>query len=659
MLGISKKALRESILSNHITNARFLSEKVDEFIEKLRDKLLFLVNSQSILTLDDKGKQALIQSLVTSTKCFISVAMVNSKGEEFLKTYNPEYKDEAVIKDLSDSSLFREAKNSPSIGSIYKFKGEPRLDIVYPLGNEYIAITVSLKELWDRVKNISMGREAVAFIVDKDGRVLVHPDTTMEGVKYDIPPVKAVIARESFGSLEYITDGKRMVGAFVPIESMGWGVVTQQAYKYAFDAAIRMRKNAYSWIVAVFFIAVIISRILARNLSRPVINLIEGARMVSKGEFPEIKKVNTGDELQDLSLTFNNMVKSLKKFNDLQVDKIINERTKTESIIFSIDDGIVLTDFKGRLMLVNERAMELMEISEHPKEGNFIIDYIKNKKIRSIFDDVKEIELDLSEEGPRRIIKAITDEVKTKNGKSLGLMRVIRDITLEKEIDEMKDRFLHSVTHDLKNPLSAIVGMTDLLKKNRGPDITDIEKKYYDILKNETERLMGIINDILDLAKLESGKLRIDMTTFELNQVIKEVIETFKVQAESNEIEMNTEFHADEIEVIADTKLIKRVIVNLVGNALQHTYRKGRVTVSTRLKEKNAEVCISDTGKGIPEDMLGRVFDRFQQVEGQSKGGTGIGLNIVREIIEAHGKKVWVESEFGQGASFTFEVSLV
>ena len=656
MIGINRESLTESIRHNHIITARFLSREIDAFILSLREKLLFLISSQSLQALDYQSKEVLVKSFLSSSDDFITVSMVSSDGEEFIKTYHPDYAGEAVIKNISKTELFKQARKGPAVSEVYKVAGEPRMDIIYPLGQEFIFITLTLKGLWNEIKGVDIGKKGVAFLVDSEGRLLAHPNPSLEGGVHNIPPVEAVLSRASLGSMEYETDGIMMVGAYSPVESMGWGIVTEQPYKFAYASAIRMRQNAIRWIIIAALAAISVAYFLARGLSNPILKLIAGAKAVAAGDFTRTIKVKSKDEVQLLAGTFNKMVKSLKKYNDMQVDKIVAERTKIKAVVFSIGDGIVLTDYDGKILLINDRAKNLLEIDKHPQEGDHIFGHIKRDELKKVFDGIKEVEIDMSSGDNKKFIKAISDEVATAKGVCIGKVRVIRDITLEKEIEAMKERFLHSITHDLKNPLAAIVGMSDLLKMLRGDNINDAEKKYFEVLRSEADRLTGMINDILNLAKLEAGKMDLDKKEFDFSEMLDKIKNTFTAQAQQSGIEIKTDLPAEPVKLNADSKLLTRVVINLLGNSLKYTPRKGIITLKVRRANGEVEAAIIDTGEGIPQEMCEKIFDRFQQIKGQSKGGTGIGLNVSKEIVEAHGGRIWAESEIGKGSEFKFTI---
>ncbi|MFC2048901.1 ATP-binding protein [Elusimicrobiota bacterium] len=655
MVKINMISQADSTRHNHASTAGFLAGSIDDFVRSLREKLLFLIKSQSVRTLSFTAKQTLIQSLLSSTEHFITVSMVNKTGEEFVKTYHPDYASEAEILNIYDRALFKKALKGPAISDVYQKKNEPRMDIIYPVGVDYIFITLTLKKLWNNIRGADIGKMGQVFLVDSEGKILAHPDSALEGKKIDIPTVRAVLSRASIGSMEFDIDGKKMVGSYAPVENMGWGIITQQPYEYAYESAIRGRKAAYQWIFIVIIVSVVVSYFFAKGLTNPIFTLIKGAGRVANGNFKEGVTIRTNDELQMLAKTFNEMVASLKKYSEIQVDKLLAEQTKTQAILFSIEDGIVLTDFEGRILLVNQRAKELLEFDFDPAEGDKIFQYISDRDdVKKIFETLKNYELDLSDDENRKIIQSVADEVKTSSGKIIGNMRIIRDITLERELEEIKEKFMHSITHDLKNPLAAIIGMSDLLRTLRGKQIEDSEKKYFDILKSEAERLLGMINDILHLAKLQSGTLKLNKRDFNLTGLLIIIKDTFSAQAEQVDVEIECP-DADEVYTVsADENLVRRVIINLLGNSMKYTPRGGKIQLLAEKKDRSILVSVKDNGEGMPTDMCEKIFDRFQQIKGQSRGGTGIGLNVSKEIVEAHGGKIWAESSPGQGSVFTF-----
>ncbi|MFH1416632.1 MAG: ATP-binding protein [Elusimicrobiota bacterium] len=657
MVNINKVTLEEAILYKHTNTAEFLAGGIDSFVMALREKLLFLISAQSIQTLDNRTKETLIKSLLSSSDYFISVSVLNAEGQEILKAYNQDYVEEAKIRDLAGSELFKKAAGGAAVGDVYENFSEPRIDVIYPVHNEYVYVSCTLAKLWKDIRDTSIGKKADVFLVDSSGKILCHTDPAMEGEISAIPPVRAVLERASLGSMEYGGEENRMVGAYAPVESMGWGMVTQQPYGFAYESAIEMRNNANRWIIIAIVLAVIVSYILAMGLTGPIFKLIKGASKVADGDFDSTVIVNTGDELEMLSDTFNSMVISLKNYDEMQIDRIIAEKTKTESIVFSIEDGIVLTDFNGKIMLVNDRARELLDIEKNPAEDDDIFDYIKGKELVEVFKDVREAEIELFSGEKRKVIKAITKDVMTTKGKNIGKMRIIRDITLEKEIEEVRDTFINSITHDLRNPISSMIGTLDIITNGMLGPVNEKQLEFLNNVKRSSKRLERLANDILDAAKVDAGRLELELEETDFREVVEEVVMFMQWEATERNQDLKSEFSGEFGRIFIDRDMLYRILINLVGNAMKFVPRGGSVTIKAVGKEEFIEVAIIDTGSGIPPEYIDRIFDKYQQVEGEMKRrGTGLGLFICKEVVRAHLGEIWAESEEDKGTSIIFRI---
>ena len=219
----------------------------------------------------------------------------------------------------------------------------------------------------------------------------------------------------------------------------------------------------------------------------------------------------------------------------------------------------------------------------------------------------------------------------------------------------MKDAFIHSITHDLRNPLTSMMGFMDMLAMKRAGPLTEKQEKYLDVMKKEATRLLGMINDILDVAKLESGRMQLNIEEIDINEVIKSSVQSMAGTAMKKGIKLVNKTEGI-IKVNADAKLLQRVLINLMGNSLNYTPSGGKVIVSSEDCGDRIRVCVADTGIGMPPEYCEKIFEKFTQIKGQSKGGTGLGLTVSKEIVEAHGGKIWAESEVGKGSQFYFEI---
>jgi len=669
MININRVALQDSILELHTHLAQSLAEKIDDYIDNLRAKLSFIITSQKIAQMSWQEKRVVLKSLLETSEDFVTISIVDSEGEEIIKVYNPRLEREPALRNLKEDKLFLKAlEGATDISPLYYVDDDPRLNVAYPLvGRQVIYIVVTLNKLWHKIYNTMIGRTGFAFLVDKEGKIIAHPEKKTAKNFEDatqLAIVQEVLSGRTVGSKEFVDQrGVEMVGAYAPVKRLGWGMVVQQAKDDAYISAIKMKQNAILWIIVSIFGAALVGFLTARGLSRPVLELIVGAEKVAEGDFTHKVLVRTHDELLTLADTFNFMTEKLKEYNDLQIDRIIAEKTKTEAVIYSIADGIVMTDFSGRIMLMNRQAREMLRLTGEDVIEKNLMDYIGDARIaqslREIMEErdktvVKEIDLSL---GPyRKFVKTGTNIVKTEKGKNLGVVTVLHDITLEKEIEKMKDDFVHSITHDLRSPMTSIRGFVEVLLDGSAGEINEEQKEFLKIIDVSSQKLLGMINNILDVAKLEAGKMKLNLMEFNPKETVERVIRIVEPQAVKSGVKLLTQGLDSLPSIRADCDLMERVIMNLVANAIKFTPSKGRVEIIGEDLPDKIQIAVADTGMGIPKDYLDKIFDKFQQV-GTDRGeerGSGLGLTIARYGVEAHLGKIWAESELGKGSKFSF-----
>ncbi len=203
-------------------------------------------------------------------------------------------------------------KKAPGVSYVYYKENKPRLDIIYPLEKNYIFITITLNNIWEDIKNTDIGNYAAVFLINDKGKVLAHLDKDKVDKKLDIPPVRAVLNRASVGTMDFIYDGVKTVSTFAPVKSMGWGIVIEQPFKYAYASTITVKNNAYRWIVITIVLAVLVVYLFARRFSGPILKVIEGAKKIGDGNLDTKVEIKSRDELGRLADRFNEMAKGLK-----------------------------------------------------------------------------------------------------------------------------------------------------------------------------------------------------------------------------------------------------------------------------------------------------------------------------------------------------------
>jgi len=674
-VNINKEALQTSILELHTQIAKSFSEKVDYHLQEIQNEIPYITQLLSVPELSFQIRDVALQSILDSHQNIASISLLDKEGREKVKVYNPLFEKQAKLLNMGQDREFLSIKSGAmqrSLSQVYYKDDKPFLNIFYSLNkNLNVLITLSLDSLWMELKNIHLGKTGYAFLVDSQGNVIAHKDKGLLFKKPDgILIIDQAIHSMSIGSSEYYNSRTRdeMIGAYAPARSFGWAVIVEQPKKEAYYSSILMQRQALYLIIGSIILSAGIAFLIARNLTRPVLELVKAADRIARHDFSTTVNLKTNDEMNDLISTFNVMTKELRRYEEMQVDKLLAEKTKTEAIIFSIADGIIMTDYEGKIQLVNHQARRMVGVEKEAVEGHVLWDYIKDEKISKTFSDIigqyKQTEetlhreIDLSSEDLFRFFKTTTKPVTTAKGEKLGVVTVVRDVTLEKEIERMKDDFMHSITHDLRNPMTSIRGFLKFLMDGIGGPLTDQQKKMIDTMDRASLRLMGLINDILDLAKLEAGRMDLQLADTSLVEISNRAVELLQPQIVKKSINVTVESSgagaAATPLIKADPQLIERVINNLVGNALKFTPENGKITIKVIDQPDKVEVNVLDTGEGIPPEYLDKVFDKFQQVAGQKKGGTGLGLTICKYIVDAHNGRIWVESKLKEGANFKF-----
>jgi PAS domain S-box-containing protein len=614
--------------------------------------------------------QRILRSMIASSEEFLTVSTVNDKGAEITKVYHPSLEGKVRLKDRSADETFIKAKDSGkfAISPLYYENNIPMLNVVYPFtGDVFLYIEASLARLLEKVQNTTIGKTGFAYMVNDQGRIVMHRDISralnFESVS-GLPVVKEVLSRHLVGSKEYLTgQGKRVIGAYAPVAALNWGVIVQQDKDEAYLSVTRMRKNALILLVTFVVLASVMSYLLTRNLTSPILKLTSDARTIAKGNFKVdavagwLKKVRIKDEMAELASTFITMTGELKRYTDMQADRM-------NAVLFSIADGIIMTDYSGRIMLSNRKAKELLGISpKESMENRNIQEMIKSAEISESLSEVRDKkenitkEINLSEKERPKFLRTDTSLVsQSESGEELGTVTVVRDITLEKELEQLKDDFIHSITHDLRSPMTSIRGFLEFLLDGSAGEVNEQQKEFLNIIDDSSGRLLNMINDILDVAKMEAGKMPMNIEEVNFADIAESVLQTLELQAKKDNVHLRFEKSNDIKNITADRNLITRTMTNLISNALKFTPEQGEVKLALEDKQDRVLVAVEDTGEGMPADYVSKIFDKFEQVKG-SKGrrkGTGLGLTITKYIVEAHEGRIWAESEQGKGSRFSF-----
>ena len=669
---VSQKGIQASVLELHTELAGNLAGQIDSYLKVSDEKILFAVGALR-QNMPWEQKQQILRSLIDTFPDVIDIAALNARGDEALKIYNPELSTGTALVNRAQEEGFRLASSEHrNVQIVSRSADGPRLLAYYPLTETVILrFAVSLRAFSELVKSKQVGGTGFAVIVDGKGAPLFYPPGNLsESDLASVPqwPIMAAARQsESLGSSEFRdAHGREWVGAYAPVPRMGWAAVILQPRDEAYFASIEMRRSARIAFIVVAFLALTASTFMARRLTSPLLSLTRAAEAVSHGTFDVAVSIKSRDEVQDLAETFNRMVTQLGKYAALQVDRLVAEQRKTKAILVTINDGILLTDNAARISLANARALNILVIDPAAAvEGKLLSEVAPASDLaaavaKSAREAKPESFLDVAvgPEKSRSYWRVRSFPVTLNDAEvSGGIVTSVSDVTFQKELDKMKDDFFHHITHDLRNPLGSVMGFVGLLLGGGAGELKPEQADIITSMQRSLSRQMGLINNILDISKMESGKITVQVKKISPAEVAGRSIAILGSLHSQKNLTVACTI-PPEMTLDGDGDLLERVITNILGNAIKYTPAKGAITISASDVDggKALRFCVTDTGPGIPKNYLTRVFEKFEQVTETRSGGTGLGLTITKAFVEAHLGRIWVESELGKGSQFYFDI---
>ncbi|MBD8025260.1 HAMP domain-containing protein [Ureibacillus sp. Re31] len=396
---------------------------------------------------------------------------------------------------------------------------------------------------------------------------------------------------------------------------------------------------------------------LSSRITWPLRKMREHAFELAKGRFDETLPTTQNDEIGQLAVAFNQMGRQLKH----HLEVINQEKEQLASVLTSMTDSVITFNRDRTILLSNPPADKLLQKwfigkkgqndSPIPKEVFEMLDHVLN------FEDKLEEDLEIGGSYYRITISPL----KNSELSIRGAIAVIRDMTEQSRLEKLRSDFIANVSHELRTPIAMLQGYSEALLD----DVVSDEEERSEmtrIIYDESQRMGRLVNDLLDLARMESGYTNLYKDDVPVVQVIERITQKFTQVAKERQVHLqfNTELSED-VQISMDEDRIEQVLTNLIDNAIRHTSKQGRVTVSLTQELSYAKIQVSDTGEGIPQDDLPYVFERFYKADKartRSKGGTGLGLAIAKNIVEAHKGNIHVDSVVGEGTTFTFYLPL-
>ena len=495
---------------------------------------------------------------------------------------------------------------------------------------------------------------------------------------------------------QHLTPQGRVIDVFVPLIRNGryYGVLGLgvNPNETALASAALTREVTVAVFISIWVLVILGAVFNALTITRPVKELLRGVRSIASGNFQARIALPVGGELGELLSGFNAMASQLEAYDEANIEELTAAQVKQQSLIATMADGAILLDAEGRIVLANPTSRRLFRWEGRNLEGQELVDELPDLlaiEVHAPLDalllngaDSEDLRCNVGE--PARTLRIVMQAVRDASGESLkGIAVTVQDLTREVELNAAQSRFISNVSHELRTPLFNIKSYVETLY-DLGDQLSEEEKReFLGVANAETDRLTRLVNDVLDLSRLESGRA-VQFEAMSLRPAMEQTLRTYRLNADEKQVRLELDVPAELPEVLGNWDLLLQVLDNLVGNALKFSRAGGILALraypwpdSCRVEPNPSHsedgpscqltsplprlrVEVADTGCGINQTDQERIFDRFYRVENavHTEVGTGLGLSIVRGILEKHGSKVQMASELEVGTTFWFDLPL-
>ncbi|NTV30988.1 PAS domain S-box protein [candidate division WWE3 bacterium] len=534
-----------------------------------------------------------------------------------------------------------------------------------------------------RVQNIieqdQFGADGIAYLLDDEGRLIAHPDTTLVA---DAPnfSTRKLIYSYLFGDPDTLTNDdyfyvnqkdKRVFAQAIRLPDTKWLMVVEQPDTEAFSFLNFIRTFFYTTGAGSAVLLIVISLFLSRNISSPILKLREWTKAITQRNYNSEPNIQSGDEIENLAASFKQMTQEIRS----REHKIETEKQQMERLLESMTEGVIAINAKGTILLFNRAVTSITGITSKDAIGKHI------DKVIQLFADTDQVRLSIYSELPDQLKNEYEEKglyIYTLRGRitvsvkvapvqfdepdSNGWILTIHDITMTQKLEEMKLDFVAMAAHELRTPLTAIRGYLDILSEDLKDRLSDQEKMFLSRTTLSAAELASLVENLLTVSRIEKGNMSLDLKLYSLEEVVGQVCNNSMDLSKEKGITLTLVPPTQPIpQIYMDRFRIAEVISNLVSNGISYTQPGGKVTIEMSSADGYVMVKVCDTGQGIPAEAIPHLFTKFYRVSRtleQGSKGTGLGLFISKAIIKAHKGSIWVESKVKQGTSFTFKLPL-
>lgn len=547
----------------------------------------------------------------------------------------------------------------------------------------------SLDGLADRWANL-LGRRVT--IIDGDGVVLgeSHAESAMMENHLGRPEVQEALVTGSGYAIRYSeTLNAEMAYAALPIRSeseevAGYVRVAVPVGEVAADIN-QLRNSILTAALLTSLVAALLAVVIAERTAAPVRRLTAVARRMAGGDLDARLYVTSKDEVGTLTSAFNHMGEQLRE----KVDTLAEERGRLASVLELMADGVLITDDAGRVQLINPAAADLLQTKVGDALGQSFAQVVRHHQLIEVWRRCQEAGREQAEtveigqrdlflqviitplnEGQRNSLRdgqqsSLRDEERSglRDGQPMRLedaqrssLVILQNLTPIRRLQTVRRDFISNISHELRTPLASLKAVVETLR-DVALDDRQAARRFLDRADHEVDALTQMVQELLELSRIESGKVPLRLKPTSVSDVVLPAVERLQAQIERNDLEMAVDIPAGLPPVLVDAARVQQVVTNLIHNATKFTPAGGRITVSAKEKDGVVVLRVRDTGVGIPATDLPRIFERFYKTDrARSSGGTGLGLAIARHLVQAHDGEIWAKSTEGKGSSFYFSL---
>lgn len=433
------------------------------------------------------------------------------------------------------------------------------------------------------------------------------------------------------------------------------------------NGAAKTADTSVMWMSLVSSFCFIIGFTLIVNLpgyiANPIRDLTESIRQIAAKNYSQRLYFKGHTEFSDLAKSFNTMAEKLQEYSNTNMEKLMMEKKRVETLINNLNDPIIGLDENNKMLFINEEALKISGLKKDDIIGQNANEIaLHNDLIRTLLQRItkpsqKEDTLKIYANNRESYFEKLSIPISiTPTGeaeaKQAGSFIILRNITAYKELDAAKTNFIATVSHEFKTPIASMKMSLQLLENQQTGTLNEEQKHLLVSIKDDTNRLLRTTGELLDITQVETGKTNINITSCDVESLVAETVEGHKVPAANKNITIENKIQNGFPDILADREKTRWILANLISNAIRYSYEDTLIVITAEKTADSISISVKDNGPGIPENYLERIFDKYFRVPGTLKEGTGLGLAISREFMEAQGGTITVQSNPGEGSCF-------